>query len=73
MSTSRADYRYIVKELNHPVNKAVWALECAPQTMQLPCVQGCLYIQFKVGTSEQEAKVIAQLLNDKAEFITLVN
>ncbi|MGR5056653.1 hypothetical protein ACPV3O_00345 [Vibrio rotiferianus] len=75
MPTDRADYRFILKELPHSETQSVWALECYPDTMQLPFVQdtGCMYIEMKPETTEQEALEIKRLLNDKVAYITVIS
>ncbi len=74
MTTSRADYRYIVKELPHE-GGAVWALEGYPQTKQHPFVSdsGCLYIELKPNVTEAEAVELMDMLNAKASYITVIN
>lgn len=75
MKTTRADYKYILKELPHSNNSSVWALECSPNTTQLPFINntGCLYIEMKPGTSEETANEIRNLLNTHSSFLTLIN
>ncbi|KUM53189.1 hypothetical protein AR688_04500 [Rheinheimera sp. EpRS3] len=74
MSTNRADYRYIVKELPYK-ESSVWALECYPETQQLPFVSktGSMYIELKQGITEVEAKELRDMLNEKASYITVIN
>lgn len=79
MTTHKADYKLIVKELPAPSDgekqNATWALECAPQTMQLPFISdtGCMYIRFKPDVSEGEAREICRRLNAAvADFTVMV-
>ncbi|MCE0495808.1 hypothetical protein [Vibrio salinus] len=75
MSTYRADCRYRLKELPHSETPSVWALECCPDTTQLPFIHdtGCMYIEMKPGTTEQEAREINRLLNNHVAYITVIN
>lgn len=75
MKTSKADYKYILKELPNGDKSSVWALECSPNSSQLPFINdtGCLYIEMKPGTSEETANKIRDLLNIHSSYITLIN
>jgi hypothetical protein len=75
MPTHRADYRYIVKELPYKDNQSVWAIECAPMTQQLPYLRnsGCMYIELKPDVSEQDAKELKRLMNEKVAFVTVID
>ena len=75
MTTSRADYRYILKELPYGEDLSVWALECYPETKQLPFVSntGCMYLEMKSGVSELEANAIRDLLNKNIACITVID
>ncbi len=74
MGTSKADYRYILKELPHG-DGAVWALECYPESQQLPFVSntGAMYIELKPGVRESEANELREILNSRAACIKVVN
>lgn len=73
MTTSRADYQYIVKELCHEKG-SVFALECYPRTKQLPFVSGfgCMYIELNPSATETDAKELMDMLNKHASYITVI-
>ena len=74
-TTSKADYRYIVKELPYANNSSVWALECYPETEQFPFISnsGSMYIEMKQGVSELEAKKICDLLNENVVCLKIID
>tara|TARA_R110002111_G_scaffold76294_3_gene120880 strand:- start:1262 stop:1519 length:258 start_codon:yes stop_codon:yes gene_type:complete len=75
MKTHNADYKFLLKELPEPEPfNATWALECYPQTKQLPGISntGSLYIRLKKEVSEEQAKQLADQLNGLVEDFTLI-
>ncbi|MBB3210687.1 hypothetical protein FHS27_006535 [Rhodopirellula rubra] len=74
-STHTADYRYILKELPAPNDSSVWALECYPETQQLPFIgkHGSMYLRFKPNTPKEVVDQIRSALNTHVENITVIN
>jgi len=75
MNTAIADYRYIVKELPAGENSAVWALECYPQTKQLPFISktGCMYVRLKANVSKEKADALKRMLNEYSDAVIVVD
>ncbi|MEA5106381.1 MAG: hypothetical protein VB010_03375 [Sphaerochaeta associata] len=68
MNSKTADYQFIVKELPNSSQQVVWGLECYPQTKQFECLEKSLiYIRFKSGTTEAQAKEIKEILNNSVD------
>ncbi|WP_157052909.1 hypothetical protein [Gallaecimonas pentaromativorans] len=75
MTTSNADYRFILKELPDGDTSSVWALECYPESKQLPFISdtGCMYIKLKPSVTEDDAKQLGEILNKCCDSFVVID
>jgi len=71
-TTYNSDCRFILKELGASHDGATWALECYSDNKMLPFSpsNGSLYIRFKESTTEEQAKLVRDLLNAQVDNLT---